>query len=513
MRTKTNKEEQEQMKKELFEEYKRGAAKRVLEDDFQGKIDSVGNYLDIIEIGLDYSRFKKDTIKIDGTTLSKKRMRCLVDNYDQVQKIRIAMQNQQRSILQGVDGDGFDAAKIIMTQVENTEKNIVKIIEFFTDYNPVTYYLKQITGIGGLTAARLYAFLDITEAQSAGSFWTYAGLNNNVIPYLGKEKAKDIVDKYNEIARSKQEEIHGDEITKTSATRIMKAFLADVKKHVDEEGILKWDPNDNPHVCDPKDLVHWVNSSNKNSLLVSKEIGFASISTEIATMIMMKYDRKFLVPSIIDMVAVDAKVNRRPSQIINGVYGRHKFRCKKDEVFKPYFTTDDLEKYLAMPPFNARLKKACYLIGDTWNKNHNRPKSLYGRLYADRKAYETIKNERGDYADQAAKKLQDYNVTKKNVKAVYVSGKLPAGHIEMRARRYATKILLSHLYEFWYIVEYGTAPRVPYILGACEVNGEDVRMHTDYIKPEVPYEEVLEKFGLKIPDKIYPTLDDCNTGF
>ena len=172
MRTKTNKEEQEQMKKELFEEYKRDAAKRVLEDDFQDKIDSVGNYLDIIEIGLDYSRFKKDTIKIDGTTLSKKRMRCLVDNFDQVQKIRIAMQNQQRSILQGVDGDGFDAAKIIMTQIENTEKNIVKIIEFFTDYNPVTYYLKQITGIGGLTAARLYAFLDITEAQSAGSFWT-----------------------------------------------------------------------------------------------------------------------------------------------------------------------------------------------------------------------------------------------------------------------------------------------------------------------------------------------------
>lgn len=137
---KTNKEEQEQMKKELYEQYKRDSAKRALEDDFQDKINSVANYLDIIEIGLDYSKFKKDTIKIDGTALSKKRIRCLVDNFDQVQKIRIAMQNQQRSILQGVDGDGFDAAKIIMTQIENVEKNINRIIEFFTDYNPITIY-------------------------------------------------------------------------------------------------------------------------------------------------------------------------------------------------------------------------------------------------------------------------------------------------------------------------------------------------------------------------------------
>ena len=86
---KTNKEEQEQMKKELYEQYKRDSAKRALEDDFQDKINSVANYLDIIEIGLDYSKFKKDTIKIDGTALSKKRIRCLVDNFDQVQKIRL----------------------------------------------------------------------------------------------------------------------------------------------------------------------------------------------------------------------------------------------------------------------------------------------------------------------------------------------------------------------------------------------------------------------------------------
>ena len=509
---KTNKEEQEQMKKELYEQYKRDSAKRALEDDFQDKINSVANYLDIIEIGLDYSKFKKDTIKIDGTALSKKRIRCLVDNFDQVQKIRIAMQNQQRSILQGMDGDGFDAAKIIMTQIENVEKNINRIIEFFTDYNPITYYLKQIMGIGGLTAARLYAFLDIKEATSAGSFWTYAGLNNNVIPFLGKEKASNITDKYNEITRTKQEEVCGDKITKTSATRIMKVFLVDVKKHLNEDKMLKWTSKDYPHVCEPKDLVRWANKSKKNSILISNELGFDFIDEDIATTIMMKHDRKFLIPSIVDMVAVDEQVNRRPSQINNGLLTRYGYRCK-DDSSRPYYTTEDLEKYLAMPPFNARLKKVCYLLGEAWNKNHRRPKSLYGKLYSDRKAYETVKNERGDYADQAAKKIQDYNIVKKNVKEVYASGKLPAGHIETRARRYATKILLSHLLEYWQIVEYGTAPRVPYILGACEVNGEDVRMHTDYIKPEVPYEEVLKKFGLKIPDKIYPTLDDCNTGF
>lgn len=140
-------------------------------------------------------------------------------------------------------------------------------------------------------------------------------------------------------------------------------------------------------------------------------------------------------------------------------------------------------KACSVIPYNKKLKVVCYKIGSSFHKLCNNPKSLYGRLFNERVQYETEKNERGDYAEQAKQILSEKTFTNKEVKAIYESGKLPPSHIYMRCERYVTKLFISHAFEAAYYNEYGKMPPAPYALKFCEG-------HTDYIGPEVPYDSI-----------------------
>jgi hypothetical protein len=74
----------------------------------------------------------------------------------------------------------------------------------------------------------------------------------------------------------------------------------------------------------------------------------------------------------------------------------------------------------------------------------------YRKLYEERKAYETAKNEAGDYADQAAKRLSEAKFGPKTaaIKA-YTAGKLPPMHLHARAQRYMEKRILRELWGEW----------------------------------------------------------------
>ncbi len=69
-------------------------------------------------------------------------------------------------------------------------------------------------------------------------------------------------------------------------------------------------------------------------------------------------------------------------------------------------------------------------------------------LYQERKSYETERNERGDYAEQAARELERLKKLKENTAAfkAYSTGKLPAAHIDARAKRYIAKRFLLELW-------------------------------------------------------------------
>lgn len=116
-------------------------------------------------------------------------------------------------------------------------------------------------------------------------------------------------------------------------------------------------------------------------------------------------------------------------------------------------------------PYNARLKTLCWKIGESFCKVSNNDKDLYGHIYKERKAYEQEKNENGDYAVQAAAKLKKFKIGKgTEAYKWYSQGKLPPAHIDQRAKRYAVKIFLSHLFEVWYELDRGEKPPKPYAL-------------------------------------------------
>lgn len=126
-------------------------------------------------------------------------------------------------------------------------------------------------------------------------------------------------------------------------------------------------------------------------------------------------------------------------------------------------------------PWNARLKVLCWKIGDSFVKQQSRPSDIYGKVYVERKAKEVERNEAGLFAEQAARSLAERNIRDKDLKATLEAGRLPAGRIDLRARRYAVKLFLAHLHHVMYEDRFGTPPPKPYII---QHGG-----HTDYIAP------------------------------
>lgn len=114
-------------------------------------------------------------------------------------------------------------------------------------------------------------------------------------------------------------------------------------------------------------------------------------------------------------------------------------------------------------PFNAKLKKLCWLIGQSFMKTSGSDKSVYGKLYRERKQYEVSRNDNGGNASMAESLLKRFG---KDTEAYQhlLAGKLPPAQLDARARRWAVKIFLSHLHDVWYRAEFGVAPPKPFAI-------------------------------------------------
>jgi len=116
-------------------------------------------------------------------------------------------------------------------------------------------------------------------------------------------------------------------------------------------------------------------------------------------------------------------------------------------------------------PWNADLKGLCWNIGECFVKVSGNPKSLYGRLYKERKAAEVKLNDEGAFREQVTKALarRKYGQSTEVYKA-HAAGKLPKAHIHARAKRYAVKMFLSHYWEALYFFTYHKEAPPPYII-------------------------------------------------
>ena len=115
-------------------------------------------------------------------------------------------------------------------------------------------------------------------------------------------------------------------------------------------------------------------------------------------------------------------------------------------------------------PWNAELKRLCWIVGDSFVKFSGSDKCTYGRIYLDRKVLEMERNENGDFADQAAAALSSRKIEDAATKAIYEAGKLPAGRLDLRARRVAVKLFLSHFHDVLMWNELGKRAPRPYAI-------------------------------------------------
>ena len=126
-------------------------------------------------------------------------------------------------------------------------------------------------------------------------------------------------------------------------------------------------------------------------------------------------------------------------------------------------------------PWNASLKTLCWKAGESFVKVSGKDHAQYGKLYVEKKEYYQKKNEADEYKEEALKRSEKVGKSTEAYKH-YKKGKLPPGHIHARAKRYAVKIFLSHLFDFWYKDHYDKEPPKPFAIA--------ILGHAHEIKPQ-----------------------------
>ena len=114
-------------------------------------------------------------------------------------------------------------------------------------------------------------------------------------------------------------------------------------------------------------------------------------------------------------------------------------------------------------PWNAALKVLTWKIGESFVKVSGNRADIYGKIWLERKAHETAKNDNYEFREQADNALARRKIGKETeAYKAYSIGKLPPAHIHARAKRYAVKLFLSHWWEEAYRRHFGKAPPLPY---------------------------------------------------
>lgn len=154
-----------------------------------------------------YSGLAKDILEDFVVSPTREEAKFLVDTFYQYQKRRIAMDGQIRAILKGQDKvikNKNHSNEMFMEYLDiklrEFEKNIERALNVYSGNFYLGKYSRSILGIGPVLAAGLAATFEIKDNgnndtnMKAGNWWSYAGLNDNNRPWLGRERSTQIVD-------------------------------------------------------------------------------------------------------------------------------------------------------------------------------------------------------------------------------------------------------------------------------------------------------------------------------
>nr|DAR24358.1 MAG TPA: hypothetical protein [Caudoviricetes sp.] len=246
-------------------------------------------------------------------------------------------------------------------------------------------------------------------------------------------------------------------------------------------------------------FISWAGLNDRNCPWLGTEKAKAVMAD---TWIELGMKKGEITPEYMERLAI--KTGRTYAKILHNATTKYDGRTRKLIQLKAPDAAV-LAKNLAKVPYNRDLKVHMFKIADRFNKMPTNTHSLYTQIMLTRKAIETERNERGEYAAYAAKMLAEKNISDKKTKDLLKAGFLPKGQIQLRAYRVANEILLSHIFDAMWIYEYGRYPARYYALECLNHQGE--------IFPEVPYDDLFiayEKRTGKKADRTrtFPTIDE-----
>lgn len=413
------------------------------------------NTTDMVE-----AKISKELKKELQTVSDKKTLGFLCDQYYQSQDYRITAEGQARSLMQGYDETtDQEHPEFIKLQLKNArlqEALNKKYIDIVTDNIDVCRWMKAIKGIGPIFSGYFYSVFDLKDGMYGSDFVSYAGLNDNNVPWLGSKKADELM----------KEALNFQEKTFNQIECILKESVTDFDK---KKTILK---------KMAKDSENYV----PNFSEIEKLLGINLTDIYIFMMFYDSYIQNLVQPNMAtDLLygKVSELTKRKKSLLIKGATNQHEKKKTKAKVV----TVDELKSFVAMPPYNTELKSKLWMLADVFVRNKGRG-SLYGRLYDLRKEYELERNENGIYADQAKHLLEIKNYQDKATIETLESGKLTLGHINLRCKRVVEKVFVSHLFEAMYWEKYRQEAPAPYVIA--------YKGHHDYIPPEVDYKKYIK---------------------
>lgn len=411
---------------------------------------------------------------INMASQSKESLKCLVSFYYQYQGQRIANDDRIRKISKGMNKNGNEdsmlALKYLADSNREMEKQLKAMLGAYSVTTKVGKWLNDIVGIGPCISAGLLAYFNISEnMRSCQSFYNYAGLNDNNIPWLSKDDVKKVMNKADEIISARVEERKA--AYETFQNSKWKSYMKKLATTNMDQAYAS--------------LIHGYSEDTIKDSIIGI-IGDSDTAREFVDALVrdcekyqygprtwyntIVYEFNAKEPSPEYMVTIAILTNRTYKNIFNGAVDR----TKNGNGRRTY---DRLARFLNMPPYLKELKVLCFKIEDSFAKQISRG-SLYGKLYKQRKEYELKKNDNGDYADIALRLAE--RTSKKDLKKFYLEEKkLTNKHIDRRARRWACKIFISHLFDAMYIDAYGRTPDLPTVFNSGN--------HLDFIAPEVPY--------------------------
>src|SRR5262245_6676334 len=347
-------------------------------------------------------RLNRD-LRAAAALLDPAEVRYVIDRFYQTQDDRKRGNNQRRAA--EADREPNALIAYLADQQEEFEAVYRSVLLIVARSTVVGRWLLSLTGVGPILAAGVQAHFKFEGARSASSYWRLAGYDPSQ-RWLGKEKADALVREVRQIAGSR--------------------------------------------------------------------------------------DPQVLLPLCAERVALRPEVVLKTVAWQRTTAARNKAPVTIDEA-REGLTLVQLAKALAVRPWNAAAKQIAYKLGDSFVKVSNRDTDAgYGALYKERKALEWERNLRGQFAE-ACSEAKSRALTENQ--AAWYEGRylaadvalliatnvptaqwelaehpgegtpmLPPGRIELRARRVAVKMFLSHLYGVQYEVTHGTPAPHPYII-------------------------------------------------